>query len=96
MVAARVLKPKIENGDLMAANGDPKTEKGPQRDPGLQMGTHVGAVLKWTQTIWKGGPEGDTILSKKGTKRERKKKEDPKFFFFFKSFTSVTNSSSVT
>ena len=23
MVAARVLKPKIENGDLMGANGDP-------------------------------------------------------------------------
>ena len=44
MVAARVLKPKIENGDLMGSNGDPKTEKGPHRDPGLQMGTHVGAV----------------------------------------------------
>ena len=25
-------------------NGDPKTEKGPHGDPGLQMGTHVGAV----------------------------------------------------
>ena len=28
----------------MGANGDPKTEKGPHGDPGLQMGTHVGAV----------------------------------------------------
>ena len=28
----------------MGANGDPKTEKGP---PGLQMGTHVGAVVGW-------------------------------------------------
>ena len=26
-------------------NGDPKTEKGPHGDLGLQMGTHVGAVL---------------------------------------------------
>ena len=58
MVAARVLKPKIENGDLMGSNGDPKTEKGPHRDPGLQMGTHVGAVPKWTQTISKGDQKG--------------------------------------
>ena len=45
MVAARVLKPKIENGDLMGANGGPKTEEGPHGDLGLQMRTHVGAVL---------------------------------------------------
>ena len=32
-----VLMPKIENGD-------PKTEKGPHGDLGLQIGTHVGAV----------------------------------------------------
>ena len=37
-------KPKIENGDLMGANGGPKTEEGPHGDLGLQMGTHVGAV----------------------------------------------------
>ena len=45
MVAAHVLKPKIENGDLMGANGGPKTEEGPHGDLGLQMRTHLGAVL---------------------------------------------------
>ena len=53
MVAARVLKPKIENGDLMGANGGPKTEEGPHGDLGLQMGTHVGAVLRLNlATTW--------------------------------------------
>ena len=46
MVAARarVLKPKIENGEPM---GSPKTEKSPHGDPGPQMGIHVGAVEMW-------------------------------------------------
>ena len=36
--------PKIQNGDLMGPNGDPKTGKGPHGDRVPQMGTHVGAV----------------------------------------------------
>ena len=46
MVAARVLKPKIENGDLMGPNGDPNPQKGPHGDPGPQMGTHLGKIPK--------------------------------------------------
>ena len=46
-------KPKIENGDLMGANGGPKTEEGPHGELGLQMGTHVGAVLRLNlATTW--------------------------------------------
>ena len=43
--------PKIENGDPMGTNGDPKTEKGPHGDPGLQMGTHVGTVHRLSDCI---------------------------------------------
>ena len=46
-------KPKIDNGDLMGANGGPKTEEGPHGDLGLQMRTHVGAVLRLNlATTW--------------------------------------------
>ena len=32
----RVLKPKIENGDLMGYNGDPMGEKGPYGDQSIK------------------------------------------------------------
>ena len=57
MVAARGLKPKIENGDPMGPNGDPKTEKGPHGDPGPQMGTHVGAVPTYLCSSLREHPE---------------------------------------
>ena len=41
-------------GTQWEPNGDPKTEKGPHGDLGLQMGTHVGAKgVSWSDKTMK-------------------------------------------